>query len=145
MRTLVLGIGNLILCDEGVGCHAARALQQESLPPDVEVLEAGTAFLDALPALEKADRVIVIDAMHGGEAPGTVYRVPFDDCARPEVLGSLHGFDMSRVLYLTGRTDMPEVVVFGVEPARIDWGMELTAEVAEALPMVIEAVRKEIA
>jgi hydrogenase maturation protease len=63
MRTLVLGIGNLLLCDEGVGVHAVRALQLEKMPEDVVIIESGTAFLDALPEIEKADRIIIIDAM----------------------------------------------------------------------------------
>lgn len=145
MRTLVLGIGNLLLADEGVGVHVARALRLEGLPEDVEALDVGTAFLDALPEIERADRIIIVDAMHADHAPGTIYRVPFGDCVRPECIASLHGFDLSRTLYLAGRETPPEVVVIGVEPARIDWGTELSPEVREMVPGVIEAVRAEIA
>jgi hydrogenase maturation protease len=59
VRTLILGIGNLLLCDEGVGVHVALALQQEQLPENVIALDVGTAFLDALPEIEKADRIII--------------------------------------------------------------------------------------
>ena len=145
MTTLILGIGNLLLTDEGVGCHAARALQEEALPEDVVVLEAGTDFLSALPEIEKADRIIIVDAMQGDEAPGTVYRVPFEECLKPQCIASLHGFDVSRTLYLAGRDTVPEVVVFGVEPALIQWGTELSPAVREMMPAVIEAVKREIA
>ena len=145
MKTLILGIGNLLLTDEGVGCHAARALQEEALPEDVVVLEAGTDFLSALPEIEKADRIIIVDAMQGDEAPGTVYRVPFEECLKPQCIASLHGFDVSRTLYLAGRDTVPEVVVFGVEPALIQWGTELSPAVREMMPAVIEAVKREIA
>ena len=145
MTTLILGIGNLLLTDEGVGCHAARALQEEALPEDVVVLEAGTDFLSALPEIEKADRIIIVDAMQGDEAPGTVYRVPFEECLKPQCIASLHGFDVSRTLYLAGRDTVPEVVVFGVEPALIQWGTELSPKVREMMPAVIEAVKREIA
>jgi hydrogenase maturation protease len=145
VRTLVLGIGNLLLCDEGVGVHVARALAQEELPDDVLPLEVGTAFLEALPEIEKADRIIVVDAMQGDEPPGTVYRIPFEDCLKPECIASLHGFDLSRVMFLAGRSEMPEVTVIGVEPARIDWGVELTPEIRQALPDLLEIVRGEIA
>jgi hydrogenase maturation protease len=131
--------------DEGVGCHAARALQEEALPEDVVVLEAGTDFLSALPEIEKADRIIIVDAMQGDEAPGTVYRVPFEECLKPQCIASLHGFDVSRTLYLAGRDTVPEVVVFGVEPALIQWGTELSPKVREMMPAVIEAVKREIA
>jgi len=144
VKTLILGIGNLLLTDEGVGCHAARALQMEELPADVTVFEAGTDFLSALPEIEQAERIIIVDAMQGDEAPGTVYRVPFENCIKPECIASLHGFDLSRALYLAGRDTVPEVVVFGVEPSRIDWGVELSPQVLEMLPSVIEAVKAEI-
>jgi hydrogenase maturation protease len=83
--------------------------------------------------------------MHADHAPGTVYRVPFDDCVKPECIASLHGFDLSRTLYLAGREKSPEAVVFGVEPARIDWGTELSPEVKQAIPKVIEAIQSEMA
>ncbi len=143
MATLILGIGNLLLGDEGVGVHVARALPQERLPENVTVLEVGTAFLEALPEIERADRIIVIDAMHGGHAPGTVYRVPYDDCVKPECIASLHGFDLSRAIFLAGRETVPETVIIGVEPARIDWGTELSPEIMGMLPAIIEAVKTE--
>lgn len=143
MATLILGIGNLLLGDEGVGVHVARALLQERLPENVTVLEVGTAFLEALPEIERADRIIVIDAMHGGHAPGTVYRVPYDDCVKPECIASLHGFDLSRAIFLAGRETVPETVIIGVEPARIDWGTELSPEIMGMLPAIIEAVKTE--
>jgi hydrogenase maturation protease len=143
MKTLVLGIGNLLLADEGVGVHAARALMAGCLS-GVEVQEIGTAILDALPALEKADRVIVLDAMQAQGKPGTIYRIPFEDCEGTHCIASLHGFDLSRVLALANRIDAPSVVVFGVEPGRIEWSMELSPQVAEAVPFLLEAVYKEI-
>ena len=145
MRTLILGIGNLLLCDEGVGVHVARALQREELPENVVILEVGTAFLDARPEIEQADRIIIVDAMQADHAPGTIYRVPFDDCVKPECIASLHGFDLSRVIYLAGRETPPEAVVIGVEPARIDWGTELSPKILEMVPSIIEAVKMEIA
>jgi hydrogenase maturation protease len=145
MRTLILGIGNLLLCDEGVGVHVARALQREQLPENVVTLDVGTAFLDALPEIELADRIIIVDAMQADHTPGTIYRVPFDDCVKPECIASLHGFDLSRVIFLAGRTSPPQAVVIGVEPARIDWGTELSPEIQEMITSVIEAIKTEIA
>jgi hydrogenase maturation protease len=144
MNTLILGMGNLLLCDEGVGVHVARALAQRELPPDVAVVEGGTAFLDVLPDIERADRILLIDAMEGGCAPGSVYRVPFDQCLHPEMLASLHGFDLSRVLFMAGSKRAPEVTVFGVEPARIEWGTELSPVIQRILPAVEDAILNEI-
>lgn len=143
-NTLILGMGNLLLCDEGVGVHVARALSQRELPPGVWVVEAGTAFLDVLPDIERADRILLIDAMEAGGTAGSVYRVPFDQCKHPEMLASLHGFDLSRVLYMAGSNRKPEVTVFGIEPAQIEWGTELSATVQRVLPAVEEAILSEV-
>lgn len=145
MRTLVLGLGNILLGDEGVGVRVARALATEDLPADVDVLEVGTAILDALPAIETADRLIVVDAVKADGSPGSVYRIPFDEMLRPAVIASLHGFDLSRVLALSGREQVPEVVVIGVEPHSISWSLDLSEPVNDALPTVLRAVRDELA
>lgn len=142
--TLVLGLGNQLLGDEGVGVHAAEELLRGPLPSGVVVLDVGTAVLDALPAMEAAERIVVVDAVRADRAPGTVYRVPFDEMRRPQVIGSVHGFDLSRALALSGRTDEPEVVVIGVEPETIDWSLELSPPVQEAMPAVLEAIRAEV-
>lgn len=142
--TLVLGLGNQLLGDEGVGVHAAEELLRDPLPDGVVVLDVGTAILDALPAMQAADRIVVVDAVRGDRSPGTVYRVPFEDMCRPQVIGSVHGFDLSRALALSGRVDRPEVVVIGVEPQTIDWSLELSPAVKAAMPIVLRAVRTEI-
>ncbi len=142
-KTLVLGLGNLLLCDEGVGVHAAQALQKECFD-HVEIQDTGTAILDALPALERADRVIVLDAMKGGGTPGTIYRVMMDQCMGNTCIGSLHGFDLRSVMTLAGRETPPEVLVLGVEPAVIDWSMDLSPTVKNVLPVLLEAVREEL-
>jgi hydrogenase maturation protease len=144
MNTLILGLGNLLLSDEGVGVHVARVLADRNLPSGVSVVEAGTAFLDVLPEIEKADRIVIVDAMEGGGVPGSVYRVPFQQCRHPEMLASLHGFDMSRVLFMAGNHRAPEVTVFGVEPARIEWGTEVSPAVQRVLPMIADAILQEV-
>jgi hydrogenase maturation protease len=144
MNTLILGLGNLLLSDEGVGVHVARVLADMNLPSGVSVVEAGTAFLDVLPEIEKADRIVLVDAMEGGGVPGSVYRVPFQQCRHPEMLASLHGFDMSRVLFMAGNHRAPEVTVFGVEPARIEWGTEVSPAVQRVLPMIADAILQEV-
>jgi hydrogenase maturation protease len=144
VRTAVIGIGNLLLGDEGVGVHAARLLTREKHPPETEVLEVGSAILDALPALKNADRIIVLDAVMADGLPGTVYRLPFSDCQRTSRMGSLHSFDLSRVMALAGRRESQDVMVLGVEPAIISWSKELSPQVANALPRFVAAVRREI-
>lgn len=144
MQTVILGIGNELLGDEGVGVHAARRLNNEILPQQTRAVEVGTAILDTLDELEQADRIIVIDAMQNGNAPGTVYKIPLDECSGSPCIASMHGFDLFRVMALAGRTTPPPVTVFGVEPGVIDWSMELSPPVAASLPHLLDAVRKEL-
>jgi hydrogenase maturation protease len=142
---LVLGLGNLLLGDEGLGVHAARALQERGgYLPGVEVLEVGTAILDALPALERADKVVVLDAITARGEPGSVYRIPLKDCRPNRSIASMHGFDIFRVFSLVRRETPPEFVVLGIEPAFIGWSLELSAPVAGALPALLEETYQEI-
>jgi hydrogenase maturation protease len=144
LKILVLGIGNLLLGDEGVGVHAAHALLAAGCPENVTILDIGTAILDALPAIEEAERVIVLDAVKADGVPGAVYRIPFDAMVCAPCIASMHGFDLSRVLALTQRHDVPEVLVLGVEPAFIGWSLELSPPVEQALAPLLGAVRKEL-
>jgi hydrogenase maturation protease len=73
-KTLVLGLGNVIMGDEGVGVHVVRTLEQHSLPEDVECLDGGTGGFILLEPLENASRIVLIDAAADGNPPGTVTR-----------------------------------------------------------------------
>lgn len=145
-KTVVIGIGNILLKDEGVGVHAVRALQEEGLPPDVEVIDGGTATMELLSILQEADRVVVIDAVKGGGAPGTLYRVtPKELMGGGERPLSLHQVGLLEVLQMARQLgSQAEVVIIGVEPKEISWGMELTPEVEQKLPRVVEIVLKEL-
>jgi hydrogenase maturation protease len=144
MQTVILGIGNELLGDEGVGVHAARRLGKKNLPKQVKVVEVGTAILDALHELEQADRIIILDAMKDGRSPGTVYKIPLEQCSGAECIASMHGFDIFRVMALAGRNTPPPVTVFGVEPGELDWSMELSPAVANSLPYLLDAVLSEL-
>ena len=104
----------------------------------------GTAILDALPALEVPQRILIIDAMQGQGPAGSVYRIPLEDCRRSPLIASMHGFDIFRVLALARRTDIPEIVVFGVEPALIEWSLTLSPSVQDALPHLLKWVCREV-
>jgi hydrogenase maturation protease len=144
MQTLILGIGNELLGDEGVGVHAARLLRKENLPKQIKIVEVGTAILEALPDLEQADRVIILDAMKDDQPPGTVYKISLDHCSGASCIASMHGFDIFRVMALAGRSTPPPVMVFGVEPQKIDWSLELSTSVTDSMPFLLDAVRAEL-
>lgn len=144
MKTLILGIGNLLWGDEGVGVHAVRELLEEELPEGTKVLEVGTSILDALGELENSERLIVLDAIKAEGIPGTVYRLHIDNCESPNDIASIHGFDVFALLALTGRNMPAEVIAFGIEPASFDWSTKLSPQVSKALPFLLDSVKREI-
>jgi hydrogenase maturation protease len=144
LKTAILGLGNELLGDEGVGVHAIRLLAQKKMPEDTILVEVGTAILDALPILEKAENIIIIDAMKGDEIPGTVYAIDLDHCKGSGCIASMHGFDIFRTMAIAGRTEAPNVKVFGVEPEFIGWSLELSENVSRSLPYLIEGLYREL-
>ncbi len=141
--TVVLGIGNLILGDDGVGVHVARALMARGCPDGVEVLDGGTAPLDALATVDPIRRLVIVDAADLGEEPGAIRVLSPDDLMPADGDSvSLHDLDLIwalNVLRMTER-EPQEVVVVGVQPASMDWSTELSPPVAARLEDVIEAV-----
>jgi hydrogenase maturation protease len=144
---LILGIGNFILKDEGVGVHVVEKLKNMVLPPDVEVMDGGTMGLDLLYAIEGRKKVIVIDTVSAGEPPGTIYR--FTEKAlteKKELLRTAHGIDFTDVIktseFLGTKPD--EVVFIGIEPEDISEGLELSPKIEQRIPTIIELVMKEI-
>lgn len=145
-RVLILGIGNLILKDEGIGVHVVRALEAQSLPSHVELIDGGTATLDLLSPFCDRERIIVIDALKANGEPGTIYRcLPEDLMEISDRPLSLHQVGLLDVLSMARQLGgNPAVVIIGVEPKEISWGLELTEEVQAVVPKVVEAVKQEI-
>jgi hydrogenase maturation protease len=136
----ILGLGNLLLTDDGVGVHVVRRLRKD--PPDnVVVAEIGTAALRAQELLEEADVVIAIDAVKGDGPPGSIYRFDGVD-ARVQRRISLHGLGIIEVLRLLPEHSRPEVIILGVEPETIDYGTDLSPAVQAVLPGVAETARR---
>ncbi|MGE5358421.1 MAG: hydrogenase maturation protease [Bacteroidales bacterium] len=137
---VILGIGNLLLTDDGVGVHAARALERD--PPDGAVVcEVGTAVFDALAVLEKAGSVIAIDAIDAGEAPGTIVQFDLED-DRATAPVSLHAFDLPALVHSIASARRPRVTVIGIQPAVVELGLDLSSLILARLPDLVRAVRE---
>ncbi|MFA6055802.1 MAG: HyaD/HybD family hydrogenase maturation endopeptidase [Thermodesulfovibrionales bacterium] len=144
---LVLGIGNTILKDEGIGVRVAEKMMEMSLPPEVEVMDGGIKGLDLLYYIEGRKKVIVVDAVKAGAPPGTLFRFTDNDlAAKKGVMRSAHGIDFSDVIAVarfTG-TKPAEVIFLGVEPYDLSVSMELSPKIEEMIPILINLVMKEI-
>ena len=142
-KTMILGVGNLLLRDEGVGVHAAVNLQGFPLPENIEVVEGGTDGFKLFHLIMEADRLIVVDCVKGGGEPASIYRFEIDDFDHfPDVYKtSVHQISITEVINLSGtmRTP-PRTTIIGVEPDEISMSMELSPSVQAKLPKVLEIV-----
>jgi len=144
-KTLIVGIGNLLCRDEGIGVHVVEEMKKLQLPAHVELLDIGTSAMDLFSYLEGVGKLIIIDAMKAGGMPGTIYQcTPEDLIPKGEEPISLHDIGVVETLTMAKKMGMEiETVIFGVEPKILEWGMELSEEVKERIPSIIEAVLKE--
>ncbi len=142
MTSLVLGLGNPLLGDEGVGLVALQALGSAAdLPPSVELVDGGTAGLSLVPRLRSADRVLVLDAVSAGRPPGTVLRFDGAELGR-EAFGkiSAHQIGLDDILAASRLSGGPkEVVVLGIEPESLGLGVGLSAPVENAMGTLVSA------
>ena len=145
---LVLGVGNILMGDEGIGVRVIESLKDCRIPEGVELFDGGTASLELLSVFSNRKKLIVVDAVKGDQEPGTVYRFNFDDLTyQKEFATSLHQIGIIDTLSQARILDcLPEeVVIIGIEPARIAPGLELSPEMVSILPNVQEIILKEIA
>ncbi len=146
-KVVVIGVGNILLKDEGIGVHVAQALQK--LEPcediDLEVIDAGTSP-DVFLSFQGVDKLIVIDAARGGGEPGTIYRFDPENLAHEaKGITSVHQVGLPQSLKLMDYLGLKpkEVVIFGIEPKEIDWGLELSAEIGQKIPEVVKLILDE--
>ena len=144
MGKFVMGIGNVLLKDEGIGCHVVQALGEVDLS-DVEIIDGGTSS-DVLQLSEGADKLIIVDAVKGGGMPGQIYRFHIEDVTlEHKPLLSLHDIsliDSLKLMQLWHKID--EAVIIGIEPKDLGWGLELSPELRERIPRIIDAILAEL-
>jgi hydrogenase maturation protease len=148
MRIVVLGVGNILLSDEGIGVRAIEKLQLDyDLPPEVVVIDGGTTGMEMLEDLSNADHIIIIDAVRSGKAPASIVKlvneqVPvfFKTKLSPHQIGLS---DVLATLEFIG--EQPGgVTVIGVEPVSLETSMALSPQVEARLPEVMELVVAEL-
>jgi hydrogenase maturation protease len=157
-------VGNILMGDEGIGVRAIEALEDQALPKGTALYDAGTAFYALTGELADFDKLVIVDACHGGCPPGTIYRLPLDEILEGGQVGasrngslSLHDVGVIEALMLerlTERTSSArrstnglsnaEVVIVGVEPARVELSMELSPAMQERLPNLVQTILGEL-
>jgi hydrogenase maturation protease len=145
-KTLVLGLGNVIMGDEGVGVHVVRALEQHPLPANVECLDGGTGGFTLLEPLQEAGRIILIDAAADGNPPGTVTRTTpkFSRDYPPTLTAHDIGVkDLLDVFYIQGGG--PNVVLYAItiDPKQ-SISMDLSSVIAKAAEVAVAEILAEL-
>jgi hydrogenase maturation protease len=140
--TVVIGVGNTILSDEGVGVHAARLLLSDPrVSSGVRVLDGGTMGLELIPYALGASRLLLLDAMNSGNVPGTLARMTGRDLIATKKGWSAHQLgvaDLIAALFLVS-TSPQDIIVLGVQPSSTDWGTSLSPDVEAALGPLVDA------
>jgi len=144
-KVTVIGLGNPLLKDEGLGVKVVEKLKEIPLPDEVKIVEAGTYWLEDEEIL-KAEKIILVDAVKGGGRPGSIYRIPFQEINLKMPLPlSLQEISFIEFLHRLRRASRnKEVVLFGIEPAEIGPGDGLSEILKEKLPLLLGFIVKEV-
>jgi hydrogenase maturation protease len=146
-QILILGVGNLLLSDEGVGVHVAQRMMAMAMPPEVQVVEGGTDGFGLVNVITQAERMILVDAVRGGGQPGSIYRFEIEDCPPyPDIFkASVHQISILEVINLSSLIgSTPRTTIIGIEPASVEMGMELSPAVQAKIPRVIQMIQQEV-
>lgn len=138
-RPGIIGVGNLLYSDEGVGVHAARHLLGQDLPSHLLVLDGGTEGLGLMDVIASLDRLVIMDCVQGGQAPGTLYQIPWQELPGTpyRLLTSMHQTSIVDVLQQVALiAPVPPTTILGVEPLSLEIGMELSPAVRQKVPAV---------
>lgn len=139
---VVVGVGNLVLSDVGVGGHAARALMHDRrLPPGIAVLGGRRLGLKLLGSIAGARHILFLDAADSFAEPGTVVRIIGDDLLDTAHERSLHQIGIANLMTALAlvSNQSPEIVLLGIHPAKVDWGTPQSLAVKVALTPLVEA------
>ena len=148
MLITLLGLGSLLMQDEGVGVHAVRYLQEHYETTGLEIIDGGTGGMDLLPFIENRDRLLVVDAANFEKEPGYIGILRNEEI--PALFGvkaSLHHLGLADVLAAAQLMDMApkEICLIGIQPQTIALGLELTELIQKKLPDLVALIIKQLA
>jgi hydrogenase maturation protease len=149
-KLLVLGVGNILMMDEGIGVHAVHEFWKEKNNFDetlVDFIDGGTFTQDIFYLFEEYEKLLVLDVVRAGHESGTIYSLDEDDLVKnkKQVL-SLHDTDLLDSLDMAQmRGHRPTLKVVGIEPDKINWGTQMTPVLVKAFPSFMKVAREHIA
>ena len=142
----LLGVGNILLSDEGLGVHIVNQFKEDYVcNPPVNVIDGGTMGMELLSYMRGMKKLILVDAINGGEVAGTVYEFPHEEMNTYFTDRiSVHEVGMQDILRIRALQEDPleDATVVGIEPSSLELGLEMTPVVASSIPKVIEIIRR---
>lgn len=147
-KVIVLGIGNILLKDEGFGIHVVNELKRQyNFPSNVEVIDGGTAGINLLSIIETASHLILIDVVQSKKPPGTIFRFKPDKMPKDVVYKrSLHQIGFNEIFGIANILEkFPDTTIIGIQPMDIkSYEMDLTPELKKRVKDVVEIILMEI-
>jgi hydrogenase maturation protease len=145
-KIMVMGVGNVLLSDEGLGVQFLNELSKNALPDNVELLEGGTAGLELVHLIQEVEFLIIIDAINAKDEPGAIFRFePEKLKILPEHFEvSFHQVGILEVLAMANILgNAPQTLIFGIQPKSLEWGLEVSPEVYKVFPKIKDLIYKE--
>jgi hydrogenase maturation protease len=147
MTTTLLGLGSILMQDDGVGVHAVKYIQEHYDTPGLEIVDGGTSGLDLIPYIENRDRVLVVDATDFGKEPGYIDVLRDDEI--PALFGekaSLHHIGLMDVLATVQLLNIApkEICLIGMQPQTIALGLELSGVIQEKLDILVGKIINQL-
>jgi hydrogenase maturation protease len=147
-RILLMGLGNILLRDEGVGVHVVHHLRERyHFNPPIEIVDGGTLGLDLLPFLEKCDSVLFVDAIDFGKEPGYVGEIEDGDIPSAiQTRLSVHHIGLSDLLLAARWVDMKpgHICLIGIQPESLAMGLELSGLIKDKMEELVERVTAKL-
>ena len=146
-KIVVIGIGNLLLMDEGIGVHTINELEKHDLPESIEIYDGGTGGFKLIDLMQGAARVIFIDAVDTGKAPGsvTIFRAEEVHSIYNKKKYSLHDTDLMEIIKMAEMLGNPPMIeIVGIQPKIINYGTTLSNELAGSMSNIMNTVLRRI-
>jgi len=145
-KVLIVGVGNILMGDDGIGVHVVNEVSKSGLPEGVEIVDAGTSGLAASPLLENAESLIIVDAVDSGMQAGDVVKIQVKELLKDDHRAplSLHEFDIFHALKMIELSTGKEInaTLIGIQIHSIKPSLEISPQLAERMDEYVMAVKQ---
>lgn len=144
--TLIVGVGNILLGDEGIGVHVIKELEKLKLPQNVELMDMGVSIFSLIPYIRGRKKIILIDALKSGSEIGNIYELSIDDIEKDSgKCFSLHQIGIAEILTSFQFEQTPaEIMILGIEIGEIELSMDLSPRIKSKIPHIVNYILNQI-